>query len=126
MAAGLAVPDLAQYVLLRRFGARPRRVSWIERGNRPLFAWWRTPDHAFTKAPFVASYGVPVLISSAVLLAYTVRFPTAAPILGPVLPFYLGNFWFALLVFRKPVGTLVQPLERGLSLHVPASGASST
>ena len=51
---------------------------------------------------------MPVLISSAVLLAYTVRLPTAAPILG--LPFYLGNLWFALLVSRKPVGTLVQPL----------------
>jgi len=50
VAAGLAAPDLAQYALLRRFGARPRRVNWIERGNRPLFAWWRAADHAFTKA----------------------------------------------------------------------------
>lgn len=126
VAAGLAVPDLAQYALLRRFEAWPRRVNWIERRNRPLFAWWRAPDHAFTKAQFVVSYGVPVVISSAVLLAYTFRFPTAAPILGLVLPFYLGNLWFALLVFRKPVGTLVQPLERGLRFHVPAFGASST
>ena len=126
VAAGLAVPDLAQYALLRRFGARPRRVNWIERGNRPLFAWWGAPDHAFTKAQFVVSYGVPVLISGAVLLAYTVRFPTAAPVLGLVLPFYLGNLWFALLVFRKPVGTLVQPLERGLRFHVPAFAASPT
>ena len=78
------------------------------------------------KAQFVVSYGVPVLISSAVLLAYTVRSPTAAPILGLVLPFYLGNLWFALLVFRKLVGTLVQPLERGLPFHVPAFQASST
>ncbi len=126
VAAGLAVPDLAQYAPLRRFGARPRRVNWIERGNRPLFAWWRAPDHAFRKAQFVVSYGVPALISSAVLLAYTLRFPTAAPILGLVLPFYLGNLWFTLLVFRKPVGTLVQPLERGLRFHVPAFQASST
>ena len=126
VAAGLALPDLAQYALLRRFGARPRRVNWIERGNRPLFVWWRASDHAFTKAQFVVSYGVPVPISSAVLLAYTVRFPTAAPILGLVLPFYVGNLWFALLVFRKPAGTLVQTLERGLRFHVPASGASST
>ncbi len=124
--AGLAVPDLAQYALLRRFGARPRRVNWIERGSRPLFAWWGAPDHAFTKAQFVVSYGVPVLISSAALLAYTVRFPTAAPILGVVLPFYVGNLWFALLVLRKPVGTLVQPLERGLRFHVPGFGTSST
>lgn len=69
---------------------------------------------------------MPALISSAVLLAYTVRFPTAAPILGLVLPFYLGNLWFTLLVFRKPVGTLVQPLERSVRFHVPASQASST
>ena len=71
VAAGLAAPDLVQDALLRRFGARPRRVNWIERGNRPLFAWWRAPDHAFTRAQFVVSYGVPALISSAVLLAYT-------------------------------------------------------
>ena len=116
VATGLTLPDLAQYALLRRFGARPRRVNWIEPGNRPLFAWWRAPDHAFTKAQFVVSYGVPALISSAVLLAYTVRFPTAAPILGLVLPFYLGNPWFALLVLRKPVGAL----ERGLRFDVPA------
>jgi hypothetical protein len=126
VAAGLAAPDLVQDALLRRFGARPRRVNWIERGNRPLFAWWRAPDHAFTKAQFVVSYGVPALISSAVLLAYTVRFPTAAPILGLVLPFYLGNLWFTLLVFRKPVGPLVQPLERSVRFHVPAFQASST
>ena len=66
---------------------------------------------------------MPVLISSAVLLAYTVRLPTAAPILG--LPFYLGNLWFALLVSRKPVGTLVQNLEWGLRFHVPAFGVPS-
>lgn len=122
--AGLAVPDLAQYALLRRFGARPRRVKWFERGNRPLFAWW-TADRAFTKAQFVVSYGVPVLLSSAVLLAYVVRFPTAAPVLGLILPLYLGNLWFGLLALRKPVGTLVQPLERGLRFHVPALQASS-
>ena len=126
VAAGLVVPDLAQFALLRRFGARPRRVNWIERNNRPLFAWWRAPDHAFTKAQFVVSYGVPVLVSSAVLLAYTVRFPTATPILGLFLPAYLGNHRFAPLVFRRPVGTLVQPLERGLRSHVPAFQASST
>jgi hypothetical protein len=125
VAAGLALPDLAQYALLRHFGARPRRVKWFERGNRPLFAWWRAPDHAFTKAQFVVSYGVPVLLSSAVLLAYVVRFPTTAPVFGLILPFYLGNLWFALLVLRKPVGTLVQPLERGLRFHVPAFRASS-
>lgn len=121
VAVGLALPDLAQYALLRRFGARPRRVHWIERGNRPLFAWWREPGHVFMKAQFVASYGVPVLLSSAVLLAYVVRFPTAAPILGFILPFYLGNLWFALLVLRKPAGTLVHPLERGLCFHEPTS-----
>jgi hypothetical protein len=125
VAAGLTVPDLTQYALLRRFGAQPRRVKWIERNNRPLFAWWRAPDHVFTKAQFVVSYGVPVLISSAVLLAYVVRFPTAAPILGLILPFYLGNLWFALLVLRKPVGTLVRPLDRGLRFHVPTFRAFS-
>lgn len=124
-AAGLTLPDLAQYVLLRRFGARPRRVNWIERDSRPLFAWWRTPDHVFTKVQFVVSYGVPVLIPSAALLMYVVRFPTAAPVLGLVLPFYLGNLWFTLLVLRKPAGTLVQTLERGLRFHVPALQASS-
>ena len=122
--AGLAVPDLAQYALLRRFGARPRRVKWFERGNRPLFAWWTT-DHALTKAQFVVSYGVPVLISSAVLLAYVVRFPTAAPVPGLILPLYLENLWFALLVLRKLVGTLAQPLERGLRFHEPTFRASS-
>ena len=116
MVAGLAIPDLAQDALLRRFGARPRRVKWFERGNRPLFAGWPT-DYAFTKAQFVVSYGVPVLLSSAVLLAYVLRFPTAAPVLGLILPFYLENLWFTLLVLRKPVGTLVQPLERGLRFH---------
>ena len=125
VAAGLAVPDLVQYALLRRFGARPRRVSWIERNTRPLFAWWMASDHVFTKAQFVVSYGVPVVVPSAVLLAYVIRFPTTAPILGLVLPFYLGNLWFALLVFRKPVGTLVQPLDRGLRFHMPAFGVSS-
>lgn len=125
VAAGLAVPDLTQYALMRRFGARPRRVTWIERNSRPLFAWWGAPDHVFTKAQFVVSYGVPVLLSSAVLLAYAVRFPTAAPILGLVLPFYLGNLWFALLVLRSPAGTLVQPIERGLRFHEPTFRASS-
>ena len=70
MATGLAAPDPAQYALLRRFGARPRRVNWIERNNRPPFAWWMAPDLVFTKARFVVSYGVPVVIPSAVLLAY--------------------------------------------------------
>ena len=125
VAAGLALPGLVQYALLRRFGARPRRVNRIERNGRPLFAWWTAPDHVFTKAQFVVSHGVPVLISSAVLLAYVSRFPTAAPILGFVLPFYLGNLWFVLLVLRKPVGTLVQPLDRGLRSHVPAFRSSS-
>ena len=37
--AGLAVPDQARDALLRRFGARPRRVKWFEHSNRPLFAW---------------------------------------------------------------------------------------
>ena len=55
VAAGLAAPDLAQYALLRRFGARPRRVNRIERGSRPLFARWRAPDHVFTQARFVVS-----------------------------------------------------------------------
>ncbi len=125
VAAGLAVPDLAQYVLLRRFGTRPRRVNWIERNSHPLFARWRAPDHAFTKAQIVVSYSVPVLLSSAVLLAYVFRFPTAAPVLGLVLPFYLGNLWFALLVLRRPEGTLVQLLERGLRFHEPKLRASS-
>ena len=120
-----AAPDLAQYALLRRFGARPRRVNWIERNNRPLFAWWMAPDLVFTKAQFMVSYGVPVVIPSAVLLAYVVRFPTAAPVFGLVIPFYLGNLWFTLLVLRKPAGTLVQTLERGLRLHVPTLQASS-
>jgi hypothetical protein len=121
--AGLAVPDLARYAHLRRFGAQLRRVKWFERGNRPFFAWWTT-DHAFTKTQVVVSYGVPVLLSSAVLLAYVVRFPTAAPVLDLILPFYLGNLWFALLVLRKPVETLVQPLERGLRFHEPRFRAS--
>ena len=125
MATGLAAPDLAQYALLRRFGARPRRVNWIERNHRPPFAWWMAPDLVFTKARFVVSYGVPVVIPSAVLLAYVVRFPTAAPVLGLVLPFYLGNIWFTLLVLRKPAGTLVQTFERGLRFHVPALRATS-
>lgn len=123
--AGLAVPDFTQYALLRRFGARPRRAKWIERSNRPHFAWWRAPDHAFTKAQFVVSYGAPVLLSSAVLAAYVARFPTAAPVLGLILPFYLVNLWFALLVLRKPVGTLVQPLERGFRFHEPTFRATS-
>ena len=55
VAAALAAPDLAQYALLRRFGARPRRVNRIERGSRPLFARWRAPDHVFTQARFVVS-----------------------------------------------------------------------
>ena len=118
------MPDLAQYALLRRLGARPRRVGWLRRNNRPLFAWWGAPDHLFTRAQFVVSYGAPVLLSGAVLLAYVVRFPTAAPVLGLVLPFYLGNLWCALLVLRRPAGTLVQPLERGLRLHEPTFRAS--
>ena len=59
------------------------------------------------------------------LLAYVLRFPTATPVLGLILPFYLGNLWFALLVLRKPVGTLVQPLERGLRFYEPAFRISS-
>jgi hypothetical protein len=83
------------------------------------------PDLVFTKAQFIVSYGVPVVIPSAVLLAYVVRFPTAAPVLGLVLPFYLGNIWFILLVLCQPGGTLARTLERGLRLHVPALQASS-
>ncbi len=83
------------------------------------------PDLVFTKARFIVSYDVPVVIPSAVLLAYVVRFPTGAPVLGLVLPFYLGNIWFTLLVLRKPAGTLVQTLDRGLRLHVPILQASS-
>ncbi|QIN81735.1 hypothetical protein GBA63_03100 [Rubrobacter tropicus] len=117
VAAGLVLPDLAQYAVLRRFGARPRRVGWIERGNGPLFAWWRAPDHRFTRGQFAISYGAPVLLSCAVVLAYVVRFPTAAPVLACILPFYLGNFWCTLLVLRKPEGILVQPFERGVRFH---------
>lgn len=123
--AGLVIPDLAQHAVLRRFGARPRRVGWIERQNRLLFAWWEAPDHPFTRMQFAISHGVPVLLSCAVLLAYVVRFPTAAPILGLVLPFYLGNFWCALLLLRKPAGTLVQTLDRGVRFHEPAARVSS-
>ena len=54
------------------------------------------------------------------LLAYVLRFPTATPVLGLILPFYLGNLWFALLVLRKPVRPLVRPLERdSLRFHKP-------
>ena len=95
----------------------------MERNSRPLFAWWLAPDHVCTKVQFIASYGVPVLIPSAVLLVYAVRTPSAASVL--VLSFYLGSLWFTLLVLRKPAGTLVQPLERGLRFHVPALQASS-
>lgn len=116
----LVVPDLAQYALLRRLGVRPRRIRWIERDRGLLFAWWKAPDHRFTRGQFAVTYGVPVLILCAVVVAYVVRFPTAAPILGLVLPFYLGNLWCALLVLRKPEGTLVQPLDRGLRFHAPA------
>ena len=125
VAAGLVAPDLVQYAALRRFGARPRRVGWIERNNGPLFAWWRAPDHRFTRAQFAVTYGVPVLLSCAVVLAYVIRFPTAAPVLACILSFYLGNFWCVLLVLRKPGGTLVQPLERGVRFHEPAIRGSS-
>jgi hypothetical protein len=54
-----------------------------------------------------------------VLLAYVLRFPTATPVLGLILPLYLGNLWFALLVLRKPVRSLVRPLERGLRFREP-------
>ena len=84
----------------------------------------RTPDRAFVKTRFDVSYGVPALLSNAVLLAYVVRFPTAAPAL--VLPFYLGCLWFALLVLRGTAGTLAQTLERGLRLHEPALRAPSS
>lgn len=38
VAVGLAVPDQARDALLRRFGARPRRVKRFEHSNRPIFA----------------------------------------------------------------------------------------
>ena len=65
------------------------------------------PDHVFTEAQFVVFYGVPTLLSGAVLQVYVVRFPTAAPVLD--LPFYLENLWFALLVLRGPRGPSRKP-----------------
>lgn len=124
VAAGLVVPDLVQYAVLRRFGTRPRRVGWIERGNGLLFAWWWAPDHRFTRGQFAISYGVPVLLSCAVVLAYVVRFPIAAPVLACILPFYLGYLWCALLVLRRPEGTLVQVFERGMRFHGQALRAT--
>lgn len=121
--AGLVVPDLLQYAVLRRFGARPRRIRWTERGNGPLFAWWRTPDHWLTRRRFVVSYGAPVLLSCTVLTTYAVEFPTAAPVLGLIVPFYLGNLWCALIVLRKPDGTLVQLFGRDLRFRAPAGQA---
>lgn len=120
LVGGFVVPDLGQYVILRRFGARPLRKKWIERANDPLFVWWEAPDHEFSRRQFAVSHGLPVLISCAAMLAYVVRFPTAAPILALLLPFYLGTLWYVLLVLRKPGGTLVKPIGRGIRFYEPA------
>lgn len=120
LVGGFVVPDLAQYIALRRFGARPLRKTWIERGKDPLFVWWEAPDHEFSRGQFAVSHGFPVLISSVTMLAYAVRFPTAAPILAFVLPFYLGTLWYVLLVLRRPGGTLVKPIGRGIRFYEPA------
>ena len=124
LVAGFVVPDLTQYIVLRRFGVRPLRKNWIERGSEPLFAWWNAPDHEFSRRQFTVSYGVPVLISCAAMLAYTVRFPTAAPILAFILPFYLGNLWCVLLVLLRPEGTFVKPFGRGIRFYEPAGNGS--
>ena len=118
--AGFVVPDLGQYAIMRRFGARPVRKKWIERSNDPLFVSWEAPDHEFSRWQYAVSHGLPVLVSSAATLAYAIRFPTAAPILACILPFYLGSLWFVLLVLRKPEGTLVKPFGRGIRFYEPA------
>lgn len=119
LVAGVVIPDLTQYAALRRFGARPRRVGWIERGSGPLVAWWRAPDHWLTGPQFGIAYGVPALISCGVFSACVARFPTAAPVFCLLVPFYLGNLWCALIVILRPGRTLVQPFGRGLRLRAP-------
>lgn len=115
---GLVAPYLAQYLVLRCLGTRPRRVKWGERSNTLFFvSYWKARDHKFTRRQFVIVYCLPVLILYTVTLVYAFRFPTATPILAFVLPFHLGNLWFATLVLREPVGTLAEVYGRGLRLY---------
>lgn len=125
LVTGLIVPELLQYAFLRRFGARPRRVGWIERNSGLILAWWRAPDHWLTGTRFAICYGAPVLLSCLVLTAYAAASPTAAPVVVLILPFYLGDLWCAVVVLRKPAGTLAQSFERGVRFRVPAARASS-
>ncbi len=113
-------PYAIQYAILRRFGARPRRRKWGSNWDLlvpHLVYWWEIGGHKLTGRRFAAAYAAPALLVCAVVLAYVVRFPTIAPIMGFILPVYLGNFWFSLLALRRPEGTLVENFGRGIRFY---------
>ena len=66
------------------------------------------------------AHALPALLVCVMVLVYAIRFPTAAAIIGIVLPIYLGNLWFALLALRKPEGTLVENTARGVRFYETA------
>jgi hypothetical protein len=106
LALAIVLPSLVQYLVLRHLVATPHRVKWGERGNAPFFViWWRAPHHRFTRGQFAAAYCVPGAILCAIVLVYVYTAREAAPVLAFVLPFHLGNFWFASIVLRAPEGT---------------------
>jgi hypothetical protein len=118
LALAIVLPSLVQYLVLRHLVATPHRVKWGERGNAPFFViWWRAPHHRFTRGQFAAAYCVPGAILCAIVLVYVYTAREAAPVLAFVLPFHLGNFWFASIVLRAPEGTPAEPFERGLRLY---------
>jgi hypothetical protein len=115
----LVAPVALQYFLLRRFGARPRRMTWGGSGSQ-IVHWWRIGDHRFTRRQFVLAYAAPALVICAAVGAFALRFPPFGIAAGFIATTYLTNFWYALVALRKPEGTRVGLHGRGVRFYEPA------
>ena len=104
---------LAQYLLMRRAGARPR-LSW--RWVQPnVFLLLRAVGHPFSRRTFILLCALPIFTAWVLFPVLAALVPGGwqgtAPFLGAAMGVSLYYFWYLIPALLRPGGTVVRELE---------------
>lgn len=118
----LAAGELAGFVIMRRYGARPRLTPRLQ--FKPIFnSWLLAEGHPFTRAEF-AVIGLVSALAELAVAASSLLFATLRGLgLYLVLLVVLAegrSVWYSVSALLRPTGTLIEQGRDGAILHEPA------